>query len=238
MTLWVWLGGGLMALGTIVAIGPTVRRKLLRPRRHPDACDADRAGARGRATARRRGGGVKHPFRWIALAVGAGVCVLAVVLALTVSSDPHRGREHQPAGGQAGPGVHGEGLDGTPIKSSEPRGQDRARELLELVVHPVPRRSTTRSRPGTRSTRTTRASCCVGIVREDTTEGDPQLREGREGHVAGRVRSGRQGGTGLRHPRPARDLRDRSRRRRRRVQVRSRDAQGLDQMVAYAQGTS
>ena len=28
MTLWVWLGGGLMALGTIVAISPTVRRRL------------------------------------------------------------------------------------------------------------------------------------------------------------------------------------------------------------------
>jgi cytochrome c-type biogenesis protein CcmF len=28
MTLWVWLGGGLMAIGTIVAIGPSVRRKL------------------------------------------------------------------------------------------------------------------------------------------------------------------------------------------------------------------
>ncbi len=28
MTLWIWLGGGLMALGTIVAIGPTVRRRL------------------------------------------------------------------------------------------------------------------------------------------------------------------------------------------------------------------
>jgi cytochrome c-type biogenesis protein CcmF len=28
MTLWIWVGGGLMALGTIVAIGPTVRRRL------------------------------------------------------------------------------------------------------------------------------------------------------------------------------------------------------------------
>ena len=79
-----------MALGTIVAIGPTVRRKLRVRAGTPDAADADRAGARGRAARRRRGGGVKHPFRWIALAVGAGVCVLAVVLALTVSSDPHQ----------------------------------------------------------------------------------------------------------------------------------------------------
>ncbi len=28
MTLWVWIGGGLMAIGTIVAIGPSVRRKI------------------------------------------------------------------------------------------------------------------------------------------------------------------------------------------------------------------
>jgi cytochrome c-type biogenesis protein CcmF len=28
MTLWVWIGGALMALGTIVALGPTVRRRI------------------------------------------------------------------------------------------------------------------------------------------------------------------------------------------------------------------
>ena len=28
MTLWIWIGGGLMAIGTIIAIGPTVRRKI------------------------------------------------------------------------------------------------------------------------------------------------------------------------------------------------------------------
>jgi cytochrome c-type biogenesis protein CcmF len=28
MTLWIWIGGGFMALGTIVAIGPSVRRRL------------------------------------------------------------------------------------------------------------------------------------------------------------------------------------------------------------------
>lgn len=30
MTLWVWIGGGLMALGTLVALAPTVRRRLRR----------------------------------------------------------------------------------------------------------------------------------------------------------------------------------------------------------------
>jgi cytochrome c-type biogenesis protein CcmF len=31
MTIWVWLGGALMALGTIVALAPTVKRRLQRP---------------------------------------------------------------------------------------------------------------------------------------------------------------------------------------------------------------
>jgi cytochrome c-type biogenesis protein CcmF len=39
MTLWIWLGGGLMAIGTIVAIGPTVRRKL-RPKAVPPEAPA------------------------------------------------------------------------------------------------------------------------------------------------------------------------------------------------------
>jgi cytochrome c-type biogenesis protein CcmF len=30
MTLWIWLGGGLMAMGTIVALSPRVRRRVLR----------------------------------------------------------------------------------------------------------------------------------------------------------------------------------------------------------------
>jgi cytochrome c-type biogenesis protein CcmF len=38
MTLWVWLGGALMAIGTVVAIGPTVRRRIrVRPAPEPPA---------------------------------------------------------------------------------------------------------------------------------------------------------------------------------------------------------
>jgi len=33
---------------------------------------------------------VKHPFRWIALAVGVGVAVLAVVLALSIGNEPRQ----------------------------------------------------------------------------------------------------------------------------------------------------
>ena len=44
MTLWIWIGGGLMALGTIVAIGPTVRRRIRVRAGAPGAGRADRAG--------------------------------------------------------------------------------------------------------------------------------------------------------------------------------------------------
>ncbi len=36
MILWIWIGGGLMAIGTIIAIGPTVRRKLKVGTREPE----------------------------------------------------------------------------------------------------------------------------------------------------------------------------------------------------------
>lgn len=35
MTLWVWLGGVLLAIGTIIAIGPSLRRRVRRPARVP-----------------------------------------------------------------------------------------------------------------------------------------------------------------------------------------------------------
>ena len=44
MTLWVWIGGGLIALGTIVAIGPTVQRKLLVRAGTPTPATPTRAG--------------------------------------------------------------------------------------------------------------------------------------------------------------------------------------------------
>jgi cytochrome c-type biogenesis protein CcmF len=57
MTLWIWLGGGLMAIGTIVAIGPTVRRKL-RPKAAPAADPAPTEPPREEAPALEEGVGV------------------------------------------------------------------------------------------------------------------------------------------------------------------------------------
>jgi len=66
---------------------------------------------------------VKHPFRWIALAVGAGVCVLAVVLALTVSTDPHEEANTSRLVGKQVPAFSVKGLDDTPITSKSLAGK-------------------------------------------------------------------------------------------------------------------
>jgi cytochrome c biogenesis protein CcmG, thiol:disulfide interchange protein DsbE len=66
---------------------------------------------------------VKHPFRWVAVAVGAAVCVLAVVLALTVSSDPHQDDNTSRLVGKEAPAFSVEGLDGTPITSESLAGK-------------------------------------------------------------------------------------------------------------------
>jgi cytochrome c biogenesis protein CcmG/thiol:disulfide interchange protein DsbE len=66
---------------------------------------------------------VKHPFRWIALAVGAGVCVLAVVLALTVSSDPHQDANTSRLVGKPAPSFSLKGLDGKKITSESLAGK-------------------------------------------------------------------------------------------------------------------
>ena len=60
---------------------------------------------------------MKHPFRWVALAFGAGVCVLAVVLALTVSTDPQAEANRSRLVGKRVPAFSVEGLDGVPITS-------------------------------------------------------------------------------------------------------------------------
>lgn len=66
---------------------------------------------------------MKHPFRWIALAVGAAVCVLAVVLALTVSTDPHEESNTSRLVGKEVPAFKVEALDGTPITSQSLAGK-------------------------------------------------------------------------------------------------------------------
>ncbi len=66
---------------------------------------------------------MKHPFRWIALAVGAGVCVLAVVLALTVSSDPHQDSNTSRLVGKKAPAFTVQSLDGKPITSGSFAGR-------------------------------------------------------------------------------------------------------------------
>jgi cytochrome c biogenesis protein CcmG/thiol:disulfide interchange protein DsbE len=66
---------------------------------------------------------VKHPFRWIALAVGAGVCVLAVVLAVTVTSDPHADANTSRLVNRPAPSFTLTGLDGQTITSESFAGK-------------------------------------------------------------------------------------------------------------------
>jgi cytochrome c biogenesis protein CcmG/thiol:disulfide interchange protein DsbE len=66
---------------------------------------------------------VKHPFRWIAIAVGAGIAVLAVVLALTVTSDPQRELNTSRLVGKPVPAYTVEGFDGTPITEQSLAGK-------------------------------------------------------------------------------------------------------------------
>ena len=188
MTLWVWIGGGLMALGTIVAIGPTrappapgPRRRAARRRRRPSRSASEPA-------ARRRGGGVKHPFRWIALAVGAGRLRPRGRARADGQQRPARGgRTRAGWSGKRAPAFSVVGARRQADHVGEPRGQDRARELLELVVHPVP--------PGARrardlvraSTATTRRVVLLGIVREDSQAARSRSYvKDNERHVAGR----------------------------------------------------
>ena len=82
MTLWIWLGGGLMALGTVIALAPRVRSHAgARPIRSP---------ARPEPANGRRGVGVKHPFRWVAIGVGVVIAMFAAILAANVSTDPRQ----------------------------------------------------------------------------------------------------------------------------------------------------
>jgi cytochrome c biogenesis protein CcmG/thiol:disulfide interchange protein DsbE len=66
---------------------------------------------------------VKHPFRWIAITVAAGVCVLAVVLAVTVSSDPHKDNNTSRLVSKRVPAFSVEGLDGQKITSESLAGK-------------------------------------------------------------------------------------------------------------------
>ncbi len=66
---------------------------------------------------------MKHPFRWIAIAVAAGVCVLAVVLAVTVRSDPHADNNTSRLVGKRVPAFSVVGLDGTKITSESLAGK-------------------------------------------------------------------------------------------------------------------
>ena len=117
MIVWLWIGGAVMAIGTVLALLPSLRR---RPR--PVAGRSVRAG-RG---ARRRARGsdrVKHGLRWAALAVGVVVIVFAVVLALNVGSDPQKDALESQLLGKQAPAFTVTTLDGKPLTEADVAGK-------------------------------------------------------------------------------------------------------------------
>ena len=66
---------------------------------------------------------MKHPFRWIVLAVGVGVGALAVVLALTVSTDPQAEANRSRLVGKPVPAFSVQRPDGAPITSESLAGK-------------------------------------------------------------------------------------------------------------------
>jgi cytochrome c biogenesis protein CcmG/thiol:disulfide interchange protein DsbE len=66
---------------------------------------------------------VRHPARWIALAVAAAVVVFGVVLALNVGSDPQAEAQHSPLLGRSAPHFDLPGLSGGRVTRAELAGK-------------------------------------------------------------------------------------------------------------------
>ena len=90
---------------------------------------------------------MKHPARWIALAVALVVVVFGVVLAVNVGNDPQADAQQSPFLGQGGArrSTSRRSTGGT-VSNAVDRGQGGDHQLLEHVVHPVPSRRRPRSK--------------------------------------------------------------------------------------------
>ena len=155
----------LMALGTVIALAPGASgRRLLDGRASTTSAPVDRRrSSRRRREARARA--LDRASRSVLVVV-----VLGVVLALQRRQRP-AGRRRYRVRSTAGPTFTLTTLDGETVDAGRPRGQDRHRELLEHVVHPVPHEA-----PG-----------AARVLR--TAQRRPRLRDGR--HRARRHRDGR-----------------------------------------------
>ena len=66
---------------------------------------------------------MKHPFRWVALAVGAAIAVLAVVLAVNVDTDPRSELNTSRLLGKPAPELSLTRFDGTKITAADLAGK-------------------------------------------------------------------------------------------------------------------
>ena len=196
MIVWLWIGGGFMALGTILALAPRAPAPVASTARGRRRV---RAGTRATRSGAARGGErVKHPARIVALAVALVVVVLGVVLALNVGNDPEQDAKQSHLVGKAAP----------------------AFDLPNLERWAGRRWPTSRARPSSSTSGTRGASraeqeapalqqfyaahkddsdfAMVGIVRDDTHRRRAHLREGQQRRVDDRARSAERGRARLR----------------------------------------
>ena len=103
LIVWLWIGGGFMALGTILALAPRLRRRPRRSRPTTSRRSPATPDSRIQKDAESRGAGMKHPAAIAALAVAVVVIVFGVVLALNVGSDPQEDARQSHLVGKAAP---------------------------------------------------------------------------------------------------------------------------------------
>ena len=173
--LWLWIGGGVMAIGTILALAPRLHRRSRRVAVRsatPDA-DQERAGSRpvhpsttpNRNRSRRSG---REAPGSLDRARGRPSCVvvLGVVLALNVGTDPQAEAKTSRLLVGTAPAFDLPTLDGGRVTLRRPRGQARDRQLLEHVVHSVHRGAARARRTSTNEHRDDGDFAMVGIVRD------------------------------------------------------------------------
>ena len=138
MMLWLWLGGGVLALGTIVALTPNWRPEAAARGGESVPSRADREPGIPAERATTEVAVVKHPVRWIALAVRARSWWCSRSILALQSATTRETRTAATSLGKAAPVLRPAGARRRPRPALPTRRRRGDRELLELLVHPVP----------------------------------------------------------------------------------------------------
>ena len=101
---------------------------------------------------------MKHPARWIALAVALVVVVFGVVLAVNVGNDPQADAQAEPVPRQGGPAFDLPTLDGGTVSNASTAGKTVIVNFWNTWCTPCRRRAAGAQAVLRRSTRTTPTS--------------------------------------------------------------------------------